>query len=630
MFKKLVSNLPFSPALVGQIGFYARRLKKEEATRRLGLIFTALALVVQSFAVFSPPEPANAAGGGDCSDNAIIRCGAMNIDELRQKYNQNATGDLQTIFAHYGLTWDIINHGIVKPGVTYRDGRVVTDNVTVGVNSSSLGRQNARGEQYAVWIGGQKYYSTPNDKIFLSNSISVLSFFDHNNGRYVASIMLDCGNPISSTVIWEPAPTPTPTAPTPTPTASCDSIEIVKINRTQFKLTGKASAANGAVVDHINYDLKDGSGKVIKTVVGGPGAQSTVTMDVTTPGSYTIQAVPLTSLGWIWTPNCEKPITVDAAPAAECSSLKVIGVSRTQFRLVGSATASNGANIKYITYRIKDSSGKVVFTKQGANGASSEVVADLVNDGKYTAEATAVTSVGDKTSEGCTKPLTVSPKPMCAIRPDLPADSPDCKPCEGDPELWYKDEDCSSSIEMVKKAINVTQGGVDATTVTAKAGDIIQYSLTVKNTGLVTEKQLITDRVNDITDYATMRDTGGGDYKNDAVTYGEIDVKPKTEVVRTFSVQVVGNIPSTPRGAVISSSNDCKMSNNYGNTITINVDCPPVKIVEQVTELPATGPRENMIFAGTLLAVVTFFYARSRQLGKEVKLVRKSFNASAI
>ncbi len=58
MFRKLVSNLAFSPALVGQLGFYAKRLRKEEATRRAGLVFVALALVVQSFSVFSPPESA--------------------------------------------------------------------------------------------------------------------------------------------------------------------------------------------------------------------------------------------------------------------------------------------------------------------------------------------------------------------------------------------------------------------------------------------------------------------------------------------------------------------------------------------------------------------------------------------
>jgi hypothetical protein len=70
MFRKLVSNATFSPALAGQLGFYARRLKNEEATRRAGVIFTILALVLQSFAVFSPPEPPQAARSND-----LIYCG---------------------------------------------------------------------------------------------------------------------------------------------------------------------------------------------------------------------------------------------------------------------------------------------------------------------------------------------------------------------------------------------------------------------------------------------------------------------------------------------------------------------------------------------------------------------------
>ena len=41
MFKKIVSQLSFSPALVGQLGFYARRLRKEQFTRRLGMVFMA-------------------------------------------------------------------------------------------------------------------------------------------------------------------------------------------------------------------------------------------------------------------------------------------------------------------------------------------------------------------------------------------------------------------------------------------------------------------------------------------------------------------------------------------------------------------------------------------------------------
>ena len=67
--------------------------------------------------------------------------------------------------------------------------------------------------------------------------------------------------------------------------------------------------------------------------------------------------------------------------------------------------------------------------------------------------------------------------------------------------------------------------------------------------------------------------------------------------------------------------------------INVPVNCPAAKeIVEQtvVKQLPSTGPGENMLFAGGLLVIVTFFWARSRQLGKEVRLVRKDFSSGTI
>ena len=51
MFKKLISNLPFNPSLIGQVSFYAKRLRKEESIRRAGFGFMALAMFIQLFAV---------------------------------------------------------------------------------------------------------------------------------------------------------------------------------------------------------------------------------------------------------------------------------------------------------------------------------------------------------------------------------------------------------------------------------------------------------------------------------------------------------------------------------------------------------------------------------------------------
>lgn len=65
MFKKIVSHLPFSPTLVGQLGFYAKRLKRTgipsywSNTNRTSFGSTIFCRL------FAPPESANAANPTD-------------------------------------------------------------------------------------------------------------------------------------------------------------------------------------------------------------------------------------------------------------------------------------------------------------------------------------------------------------------------------------------------------------------------------------------------------------------------------------------------------------------------------------------------------------------------------------
>ena len=73
------------------------------------------------------------------------------------------------------------------------------------------------------------------------------------------------------------------------------------------------------------------------------------------------------------------------------------------------------------------------------------------------------------------------------------------------------------------------------------------------------------------------------------------------------------------------------MDTTFGNTVSVNVNCPAPQVVERVVrELPQTGASENMIFAGIVASVVTFFYFRSRQLNKEVRLIRKDAIAGTL
>src|SRR5690606_4480456 len=103
MFKKIVSQLSFSPALVGQLGFYAKRLRKEQATRRLGLVFVALALVVQSLVVFQAPEPANASSNNDMVIGGLGTGSNRSLDKFLAPYDRNER-HLKDIMSYFGIT----------------------------------------------------------------------------------------------------------------------------------------------------------------------------------------------------------------------------------------------------------------------------------------------------------------------------------------------------------------------------------------------------------------------------------------------------------------------------------------------------------------------------------------------
>jgi hypothetical protein len=103
MVRNLLGNLAFSPSMLGSVGYYIKRLRQEEFTRRMGLVFTALAVGLQSLAIINPPEPAIASG-----PNNIIYSGVVSVKDLLDKYDANDAGngkrDLQAIFDHYGIS----------------------------------------------------------------------------------------------------------------------------------------------------------------------------------------------------------------------------------------------------------------------------------------------------------------------------------------------------------------------------------------------------------------------------------------------------------------------------------------------------------------------------------------------
>ncbi|MCA9334532.1 hypothetical protein KC953_00120 [Candidatus Saccharibacteria bacterium] len=98
VFRKLISNLPYSPSLITEVGFYANRLRDEDVTRRFTVLFVILAMLVQSLALISPPESANAS-----SEQDIIRGGVSDLNDFLIRYDHNEN-DIKDIYTALGIS----------------------------------------------------------------------------------------------------------------------------------------------------------------------------------------------------------------------------------------------------------------------------------------------------------------------------------------------------------------------------------------------------------------------------------------------------------------------------------------------------------------------------------------------
>lgn len=633
MFRKLVSNLPFSPALVGQLGFYARRLKKEEITRRMGLIVTALALVVQSFAVFSPPESANAANNSD-----FIRGGVSSRAEILEVYDKSAkgNGDFKDIMDYAGVTREELSKVELKTLNSQSEGKGKDAWQTWGRVHRFSASQGEVKHVIPLTTGGKTtVYSKP---FWLYDTTSWSTKHGTDYKAYIGyskkigkfAIMKGCGNLITTT-------TPKPAPSGSFIEATCDTIRGSAMD---------ARNKNQQIKVYLYFNGPPGKGeKAGPLTTSGNGhtfSYSVPQKYKTSTSSTKVWGVLIPLAGWndnsvqfkntVSIPgNCVKP---QPKPIAACSSLQGRLIERTKYSLVAKASTANGATISSYVFTVTDASGKVVETRT-TNSSALQVdsgAITLANPGVYTASVVVKTSTGDKTAAACSTTLKVAAPEMCALNPDLPKSSADCQPCAGNAQLWYKDEACTPATVQSKEAKNLTQNA-DATTVVAQASDRVEYTIYVENVGEVPATTDVTEQLTDVTEYASIQDNGGGAYDSDShvLSWGSVTLQPGEKISRSFVIKVNDQIATTAEGQSEPGSYDCVMTNAFGNTVNVRVACEAPKVVEQtISELPSTGPTENMIFAGGLAAIVTYFWARSRQMGKEVRLIRKDFNAGTI
>ncbi len=717
MFRKLISNVTFSPALIGQLGFYARRLRKEEATRRVGLIFTALALVIQSFAVFAPPEPANAA-----SDRDFIKGGISSMNDFLKHYDKNDR-NLRDMMNYTGVTRSELASA-KKTTVNSKDGwlswsrtspfSASQGNVKHSYKKSNGGTGTMHSKPLRLWD------TTSWSK---KNGSSYTAYVGTSKKLGKFSIMAACGNIMTKKLPPKPPKPPEP----PKPAATCSNLEVIRVSDTQRRFKASAKTTNGATISNYSFTIKNAAGKTVKTFDYKSSSSPVTTGNVTlTPGKYTVQTTVTTSAGKKTGDNCKAAFTVDAPGVSitktvndrkltkvqlnetftykitvkntgkttlqglqvtDAAPKKITFISADKgtttptswkytipslapnqsasFAIKAKATERAESNATIIKNTACVETGDIPGSPDACDDASVEVPEVLIKVCDLTTDKIVEIKKSDldksRYSErlaDCTKIQvcdTISGAIVTIREPEFDKDTQtknlnecdDIQVCDlqtvqiavikrnqFDDKKHSKDAgDCVPAVAQSKSGLNITQDNKDASKVTAKANDRIQYTITINNIGDVKATAKFEENLQDVLEYAKVIDNGGGtfDSKEKTLTWPESELQPGESKSRMFVVQLASTIPAGARGTSDPSSYDCIMTNSFGTTVDVNVACPAQKQVEQtVAELPTTGPGENLLFAGILLAVVAYFYARSRQMVKEVRYIRRDLNSGTI
>ncbi|MCA9328720.1 hypothetical protein KC959_03040, partial [Candidatus Saccharibacteria bacterium] len=199
--------------------------------------------------------------------------------------------------------------------------------------------------------------------------------------------------------------------------------------------------------------------------------------------------------------------------------------------------------------------------------------------------------------------------------------------------------DCSAPISFEedkpvgqsKVVKNITQDktGEAAEKTSLRPNDVLEYTLTTSNSQNYERVGIdVSDYIGDILDYASLdtaflKEQGGTyDEKTKKIVWTDITIPANGQVLHSFRVKIKDPIPATNRPSTVATGFDCKISNEYGNEITINVNCPLVKGIET---LPNTGPGSSMVMLTLITTLVGYFFARNRLLVKELGLVRTDY-----
>jgi hypothetical protein len=201
---------------------------------------------------------------------------------------------------------------------------------------------------------------------------------------------------------------------------------------------------------------------------------------------------------------------------------------------------------------------------------------------------------------------------------------------------------CSAAIEFEKDApfgqaktvTNATKNlsGDAAVTPKVNGGDVLEYTLTTTNSqNFDRENITISDYIGDILDYADLdsaflKEQGGTfDEASKKVLWSGVTLPGSKNLEKRFRVIMKNPVPATNQPSSVSTDYDCKISNQYGNEITLEVQCPAVKSIETIYK---TGPGTSLTVGFIITAFIGYFFSRSRLMAKELSIISNDYATS--
>lgn len=179
----------------------------------------------------------------DCDNVAIIRCGAFDMDTMRQKASQD---DVPKIFNHVGISQNDLKGQFVD-GIVWRDGRVTVGDKVVATNAMTAGR-NFGGTPIEGTNAG--VYST--SKFVTEGQTAFVKM--KADGTFDFAVIKACGNPVKA------APKQPVKPEQPKPTYECVSLKAEKLSRTKYKFIAQADTTGDAQIEKYEFGFGDGFG----------------------------------------------------------------------------------------------------------------------------------------------------------------------------------------------------------------------------------------------------------------------------------------------------------------------------------------------------------------------------------